>query len=271
MGGTQSVLVSRNEYTIYLMSELNLQSTTPPPLGSESLLQKHWQKLIALAIWGAILGLYLWYSTANDLGPIQVLLQLIDLMRNSLYGPLIYGLIYAIRPLTFFSAGLLTIAGGYLFGPVWGIIYTLFASNLSATVAYFIGRYFGGGLLDTQESGGMIQRYAARLRQNSFETVLIMRLVLLPYDFVNYLCGLLRIRYQSYILASILGSFPGTVAFVLFGASVIDIEQLLLNGKLPGLDLRVLAFSFVIFAVSIVLSRYFKRREGIEQSGKMAD
>ncbi len=248
------------------MSELDLQSTTSATSVSvrgESFLQKHWQKLVALAIWGGLLGLYLWYSISNNLGPIQVLLQLIDLMRNSVYGPLFYGLIYAIRPLTFFSAGLLTVAGGYLFGPIWGVVYTLFASNLSATVAYFIGRYFGGGLLDSQESGGMIQRYAARLRQNSFETVLIMRLVLLPYDFVNYLCGFLRIRYQSYILASILGSFPGTVAFVLFGASVIDIEQLLLEGKLPGLDLRVLAFSFIIFAVSIVLSRYFKRKEGV--------
>jgi uncharacterized membrane protein YdjX (TVP38/TMEM64 family) len=230
-------------------------------VGLAALFQQHWQKLVALFIWVFLLGFYFWYASVNNLGPIQVLLRLIEVMQQSLYGPLIYGLIYVLRPLAFFSAGLLTIAGGYLFGPLWGIVYTLIGSNLSATVAYLIGRYFGGGVLDNQQAGGMIQRYALRLRQRSFETVLIMRLVLLPYDFVNYLCGFLRIEYGSYILASVLGSFPGTVAFVLFGASVDNIERLLVEGKLPGLDWRVLVASFVIFAISIVLSRYFRRQE----------
>ena len=100
-------------------------------------------------------------------------------------------------------------------------------------------------------------------RKNSFETVLIMRLILLPYDFVNYLCGILAIRYRAYIIASVLGSIPGTIAFVLFGASVKDIDKLLLEGEFPSLDLRVLGASVVIFFISIGLSRYFKQREAV--------
>jgi uncharacterized membrane protein YdjX (TVP38/TMEM64 family) len=245
---------------------MGIKSVSSKRVSLGSLLQQHWQKLIALLIWGALLGCYFWYATVNNVGPIQVLLQLIKVMRNSVYGPLLYGLIYTLRPLAFFSAGLLTVAGGYLFGPVWGVVYTLVASNLSATVAYVIGRYFGNGVLDHQQTGGLIQRYALRLRQRSFETVLIMRLVLLPYDFVNYLCGFLRINYRSYLVASVLGSLPGTIAFVLFGASVDNIERLLLEGKLPGLDWRVLLASFVILAISIALSRYFRRQEGVEQA-----
>lgn len=226
-----------------------------------SFIQQHWQKLVALLIWVSLLGTYFWYSTTYNVGPIQLLLRLIELMRSSFYGPLIYIAIYAIRPFTFFSAGLLTIAGGYLFGPIWGVLYSTAAGICSSSVAYMIGRYFGGSLLDSENSTGLIAHYANRLRQNSFETVLIMRLLLLPYDFVNYLCGLLRIRYRAYLVASILGSIPGSIAFVLFGASVKDIDKLLLEGELPSLDLRVLAASVVIFAVSIALSRYFKRKE----------
>ena len=228
-----------------------------------SFLQKHWQKLIALLIWAILLGSYFWYSIAYNVGPIQLLLQLIDLMRNSIYGPLIYILIYALRPLTFFSAGILTIAGGYLFGPLLGVVSTLVGGTFSATVAYFIGRYLGGSVLDDETATGMIATYANRLRKNSFETVLIMRLILLPYDFVNYLCGILAIRYRAYIIASILGSIPGTIAFVLFGASVKDIDKLLLEGEFPSLDLRVLGASVVIFFISIGLSRYFKQREAV--------
>lgn len=49
---------------------------------------------------------------------------------------------------------------------------------------------------------------------NSFETVLIMRFIFLPYDLVNYLAGILRIDLKAFILATLLGSIPGTIAFV---------------------------------------------------------
>lgn len=243
------------------MQKLEMSETSSTELIKPTFLQQHWQKLLALLIWGGLLAGYFWVSATYQIGPIQLLLLLIDVMRNSFYGPLIYIAIYAIRPFTFFSAGLLTISGGYLFGPVWGVIYSTVAGIFSSSVAYVIGRYFGGALLDSDKSTGVIAHYASRLRRNSFETVLIMRLLLLPYDFVNYLCGLLRIRYRAYLIASILGSIPGSIAFVLFGASVKDIDKLLLEGKLPSLDFRVLAASLAIFAVSVALSRYFKRRE----------
>ena len=227
-----------------------------------SFLQQHWQKLLALLIWGSLLVGYFWASSTYEIGPIQLLLLLIDVMRSSFYGPLIYIAIYTIRPFTFFSAGLLTISGGYLFGPLWGVLYSAIAGIFSSSVAYLIGRYLGGSLLDSDQTTGVIAHYASRLRQNSFETVLIMRLLLLPYDFVNYLCGLLRIRFRAYLIASILGSIPGSIAFVLFGASVKDIDKLLLEGEMPSLDFRVLGASLAIFAVSIALSRYFKGREG---------
>lgn len=243
------------------MSGVDMQSSTDMSAPHPSFLRRHWQKLMALSIWVLLLGCYFWYSATYNVGLIQLLLQLIDLMRTSVYGPLIYIVIYAIRPFTFFSAGILTVAGGFLFGPIWGVPYTLIAGSLSATVAYFIGRYFGASLLDDSSSTGMVARYASRLRQDSFMTVLIMRLVLLPYDFVNYLCGILGIRYRAYIIASVIGSVPGTIAFVLFGASVKDIDKLLLDGEFPSLDLRVLGASAVIFVLSIALSRYFKKQE----------
>jgi uncharacterized membrane protein YdjX (TVP38/TMEM64 family) len=158
---------------------------------------------------------------------------------------------------------LLTLAGGFLFGPVWGIIYTVIGANLSATVAFFVGRYFGQGVLDDENADSFMQRYARRMRENSFETVLIMRFIFLPYDLVNYLAGFLRIGYWSFLLATILGSIPGTIAFVLLGATLApnEIATLFLTGELPSLDWRPLALSLVMFVVSIALSRYFKRHE----------
>ena len=66
-------------------------------------------------------------------------------------GPAIYIVVYTLRPVTFFSAVLFTVAGGFLFGPLWGVVYTVIGANPSAIVAYLIGRYFGG---DTLEADG---------------------------------------------------------------------------------------------------------------------
>ena len=83
------------------------------------------------------------------------------------------------------------------------------------------------------------------------------------YDLVNYLCGFLRISYWPFLLATILGSIPGTIAFVFLGATLTpeEITNLFLTGELPRLDWRLLLISVAMFVVSIALSRYFRRRE----------
>lgn len=233
------------------------------PVSPSSWLGRHWQKLVALGLWAGILAAYRGYAVANGLGPVEAVGQLIQLMQTNAFGPLIYILLYALRPLLFFSSVLLTLAGGFIFGPVWGILYTVIAANTSAMVAYVVGYYFGQGLLaddgSNNKSGGVIQRYAARMRKDSFETVLIMRFIFLPYDLVNYLAGFLRIDWKAFLLATALGSIPGTISFILFGAAI----EGDFDGTIPSLNPRVLAISVTLFVVSLLLSRYFKRREQI--------
>lgn len=233
---------------------------------SGAFLQRNWQKLIALLFWAVLVGGYAWYYTSYNLTPLKAVQQMVDLLQTP-YGPLLYILIYALRPLIFFSALVLTVTAGAVFGAgstlnfALAVIYTVVGSNISAMLAYLIGRYFGQGLLkeDPDSSTNLVQRYTSRLRRNSFETVMIMRFIFLPYDLVNYLCGFLRINWQSFLLATALGSIPGTIAFVAFGASV-DLSQLETQG-LPPPNPWVLGFGVVILVVSIAISRYFKRRE----------
>ncbi len=105
----------------------------------------------------------------------------------------------------------------------------------------------------------LIQKYTKRMRQNSFETVLIMRLLFLPYDLVNYAAGFLKIKWQPFILATAIGSIPGTISFVLFGSSFGTLDELVAG------DVQVnpvtLALSIALILVSIGLSRFIKRRE----------
>jgi len=231
-----------------------------------SLWRKYWQRLIALLFWIILLGGYAWYYFSHNLTPLSAVQQIVDMLQTP-YGPLLYIVIYMLRPLIFFSSVVITVTGGAVFGAgspldfALAILYTVIGANASSMVAYFIGRFFGADLL-TADSGtqtGLVQTYANRLRRNSFETVMIMRFIFLPYDLVSYVCGFLRIKHWSFLLATALGSIPGTVAFIAFGASL-DLSNLVTEG-LPPPNPWVFGFGLVIFVVSLIISRYFKKRE----------
>lgn len=215
---------------------------------------RHWRKLVALLFWLALLGGYAWYAWSRSMSPAEAATQLITILRGGA-GPFIYLAVYVLRPLVLFPATVLTVVGGIAFGPVLGVIYTVIGSNASALLAYGVGRFFGDDTL-TQKSG-LLTRYISRMRENSFITVMTMRFLFFPYDVVNYLAGFLRINWRAFLLATALGSIPGTLAFVLFGASF---KGDLANAEFT-FDWRVFAASAVIFAISIAISRYFKRRE----------
>lgn len=247
---------------------MTVQTSASVATTKTSFLRKHGQKLVAAAFWVLLVGGYTWYYRANNLTTETALLQLVDLF-SSAWGPLLYIALYALRPLIFFPATLLTLTSGSIFGAgsllnlTLAVLYTAIGANASAMVAYLVGRFFGQGLLQERQGSegkaGLIQGYAERMRNNSFETVLIMRFIFLPYDLVNYLAGILRIDWKAFLLATILGSIPGTIAFVSFGASI-DIKDLA-AGKTPEFNPWVLGFGLVILLVSLAISRYFKKRE----------
>ena len=235
------------------MSQVSQPSTAQP-----SFWTKHWQKFIAGGFWLILIGSYAFYIVSNGLTFQEALQQPIDFMRGNPLAPLIFIGLYTLRPVVLFSAVLLTLAGGALFGAFWGIVYTIIGANLGATLAYFIGYFFGQGAVEEAEDAGRLGRWIGKMRSNSFETVLTMRFIFLPYDLVNYLAGFLRINYWAFILATILGSLPGTLSFVLLGASTG------LNAEGGGFNPWVLVASVVIFVASLALSRLLKRRRGVE-------
>jgi uncharacterized membrane protein YdjX (TVP38/TMEM64 family) len=218
--------------------------------------KRHWQKVVALLFWLLLILAFVLYSSRNDLTPLGATRQLMNTLADipiAIRGS-VFIAIYTLRPLIFFPASLLTLGIGALCGPFWGIIFAVIGSNLSATLAYFVGRLFGQDVLHLR-GDNVLQRYLQRLQQNSFETIFVMRLIFLPYDLVNYAAGFLKINYGAFILATVLGSIPGTVSFVLFGAS-----SGLESGR-PSFDWRILVLSVAIFVASLLVSRLVKRRE----------
>jgi uncharacterized membrane protein YdjX (TVP38/TMEM64 family) len=212
-------------------------------------------KLAVVAAWVLLLLVLRQYMMSNNLSFADLTRQLQTLLTETWYGPLLYILIYLLRPLILFPASLLTILGGSVFGLGWGFVIVLIAGTLSAVIPYSVGRWFSG---DASSAGlhPRIQGFLDLLLRNPFQAVLVMRLLYLPYDAVSLLAGSLRVSAWSFIAATALGNVAGTLSFVGVGASI---EGDLASGDL-SLNPSVLLFSGVILILSLVLSRILNRK-----------
>jgi len=130
---------------------------------------------------------------------------------------LFYVLIYGgLAALSVPSAMLLTLAGGFLFGPWLGAIYALLGATLGATAVFLAAR---AGLYGLAERGGRrAERLAARFREDAFSYLLCLRLVpLVPFWLVNLIAGLTGMALPSYVAATFLGMAPGAIVYANLG------------------------------------------------------
>ena len=205
--------------------------------------------------WASAAIAWILYQRSSGLGTADALQNFIDVARGNWWALLAFAGVYALRPLVLFPAALMTIAGGLLFGPVVGVIATVLGANASAMTAYWVARSVGFEREVQPDAAGLVARWSTRMRSESFVSVMLMRLLFLPYDLVNYAAGFLRIRPWPFLLATAIGSLPGTIAFTLAGASIESLDE----GP-AGIDPVVLGMSVLVFLVSVGISLMLKRR-----------
>jgi uncharacterized membrane protein YdjX (TVP38/TMEM64 family) len=232
-------------------------SAAAPPVDDAraTVRRRRLQRLAVAGVWLALLGTFWGWTLARGVTPAEAAVDLVDAIQGSAWGALAFVIAYLVRPLLLFSAAVLTVAGGFLFGPALGIALVVVAANASAMIAYGIGRWLGTDV--EPDADHRLGRYVTRLRDRSFETVAVMRLLFLPYDLVNYLCGFLRIHPLAFLAGTAIGSAPATVAFVLFGASIEDFD-----GGVPSLDPLTLGLSIGLLLAAIGAAEILRRREG---------
>lgn len=176
-------------------------------------------------------------------------------LLQSAWGPVLYVVIYGMRPLVFLSAGLLSALGGSLFGAFYGYLLVTLGCNLSAWVAYGLGRLLGDGILPQS----LVDRYAGWMRRDPFGTMIFLRaIIILPYDVVNYLAALVRLPLGAFILGTFVGNLPGTLMFTLIGASL-PMEDVL-QGKFQ-VQIWPLVGAGVLFLTILGLSKWLRRKK----------
>lgn len=160
--------------------------------------------------------------------------------------PLVFIAVYALGAVLFAPGSVLTLAGGALFGPVWGTLYNLTGATIGATLAFLVARYLAQGWV-TRKAGGKLKQLLDGVEAEGWKFVAFTRLVpLFPFNLLNYALGLTRIKLGVYIAATFVFMLPGAIAYTYLGyagrEAVAGAEGVIQKGLLALALLALVAF-----------------------------
>jgi len=146
-----------------------------------------------------------------------------------IWGPVVYVLIWIAAPPLFLPGLPIGLAGGIIFGPFWGVIYTIFGSTVGATLAFLVARYLARDWVAAKLAGTRLATLDDKVGQQGWKVVALTRLVpLFPYNLLNYAFGLTKISLTAYVLTTFFFMLPMTIAIIYFSANILD----LLRGRI---------------------------------------
>lgn len=161
------------------------------------------------------------------------------------------------------GASLLTLAGGFLFGPVFGTVYVVLAATLGAVGIFLAARTAFSDLLRAK-AGPWLAKLQDGFNENELSYLLFLRLVpAFPFFIVNIVPAFLGVSLRTYTLATLVGIIPGTTVYAVFGAGLGEILASDAEPSLAGVlspELVIGMVGLAVLALVPVLVRKFSRR-----------
>ena len=171
----------------------------------------------------------------------------------------VYFILYVlVTALSLPGAVIMTLAGGALFGLIYGTLIVSFASSIGATLAFIVSRYL---LRDTVQKrfGHKLKAINEGIAKEGAFYLFTLRLVpVFPFFLINLLMGLTSLPTRTFYWVSQMGMLAGTLVFVNAGTQLARLDSL--SGILsPGLLL-----SFALLGVFPLLAKkiafFFQKR-----------
>jgi uncharacterized membrane protein YdjX (TVP38/TMEM64 family) len=131
---------------------------------------------------------------------------------------LIFALAYVgVTALSLPGASIMSLAGGFLFGPIIGTAAVVAAATVGAVIIFSAARSAIGDSL-RKSAGPFAAKMEEGFRENAFSYLLLLRLIpVFPFFIVNIAPALFNLRLGVYALATFIGIIPGAFAYVSAG------------------------------------------------------
>lgn len=147
---------------------------------------------------------------------------------------------------------ILTLAGGAIFGTLWGSVAVIVGSIVGATLAFLASRFLIGDWVN-EKFGERLKPLNEGFSKNAINYIIFIRLVpIIPYTLVNLLCGLTQIPVRTYFFGTLIGDLPGAVIFVNAGNALTSI-----NSLKDVASLNIL-FAFILIGLFALIPVFYK-------------
>ena len=155
---------------------------------------------------------------------------------------------------------LLTLTGGFLFGPWVGGLAAAFSCSAGAAAVFLISRLTVGDAV-SRRTGPRVQALAEEIRKDAFFYLLTLRLIpVAPFWLANVAAGLIAIPVPTFVAATFIGILPPSIIYAGVGSGL---EGLFAAGGTPALHDLVtpgMVLPLVGLAVLSVLPILYQRR-----------
>jgi uncharacterized membrane protein YdjX (TVP38/TMEM64 family)/Fe-S oxidoreductase len=173
--------------------------------------------------------------------------------------PIVYMLLYTLAPVLFLPGLPITVVGGVLFGPFWGVVYTIVGATMGASVAFLVSRYLAREWVEGKLKNPRWNRLDEGVERHGWKVVAFTRLVpLFPFNLLNYAFGLTRIAFRQYVVATFVCMLPACIAFIVFSSSLLD----LIRGKVSLTFVAGLLLVVIVSLFPAIYRHYISKKGG---------
>lgn len=138
------------------------------------------------------------------------------------WGPVVFVLLQGTVTLAPVPRTVFTVAAGVLFGSVLGVLLAIVGTALAACAAFWLVRFAGAPFVERHAHRAAVAWVRARLDRRGLLAVVSLRMIpAVPFAVLNYAAGLSGVRFAPYMIGTVLGVLPGTVAIVVLGDAVV--------------------------------------------------
>ena len=173
---------------------------------------RRWVKLFLALVLIAAVALVI--ANINEINPTRIEAEVRAL---GFWAPVAFFVIYVLSIVLLGSAAVLTLAGGALFGPVWGMALSSVALFAGGVAGFCIGRYLAKDFVQ-RRAGRRFKQILDGVENEGWRFVTFVRLVpIFHYASVSYGLGATRLRFREFAIPTAICLIPSSFAFTWLG------------------------------------------------------
>jgi pyruvate/2-oxoglutarate dehydrogenase complex dihydrolipoamide dehydrogenase (E3) component/uncharacterized membrane protein YdjX (TVP38/TMEM64 family) len=189
------------------------------------------RKIAVLFVAAILIALYFTFDVGrffslDELKRQQAAIEAYRAANPWLAAAIFFAVYVAVTALSLPGAAIMTLAGGAVFGLLWGLVLVSFASSLGATLAFLTARFLARDWVK--------QRFGARLaaidrgveKDGGFYLFTLRLVPAFPFFMINLVMGLTPMRAWTFYWVSQVGMLAGTLVFVNAGTQLAGISSL---------------------------------------------